>query len=108
MVNENAIDPIHSVADVEFSTRDRGGCFATVEIEDGKLLYKAYLVDDETFEITQVDVYGIAKSGAGQTDGTNKDQSFFASVYASAFNFIVAFVKMLVSYVKLLTQVTKG
>ncbi|MBQ6022628.1 MAG: metallophosphoesterase family protein [Clostridia bacterium] len=108
VVNGNAIDPIHDVAEVEFSTRDRGGCFATVEIEDGRLLYKAYLVDDETFEITQVDVYGISKSCAGQTDGTNRDQSFFASVYSSAFNFIVAFVKMLVSYVKLLAQVTKG
>ncbi len=104
-VNENAIDPIHDVAEVEFSTRDRGGCFATTVIEDGKLVYKAYLVDDDTQEVTLVDEYAIMKGGAGQSSGTNLDQSFFASVYSSVFNFVTAIVKMLVSYVKLLAQV---
>lgn len=105
-VNDNAIDPIHQLAEVEFSTRDRGGCFATTEIEGGKLVYKAYLVDDDTQEITQVDEYAIMKSAAGETEGTRLDQSLFASVYSFGIDFIVAFVQMMISYIRLLTQVT--
>ncbi len=106
-VNENAIDPIHGVAAVEFSTRDRGGCFATTQIEGGKLVYKAYLVDDETGQITLVDKYAIKKTAAGEGNGTNKDQTLFSSVYASLFNLIAAVAKMLASYVRLLVQVVK-
>ena len=104
-VNENAIDPIHGVADVEFSTRDRGGCFATTEIEGGRLVYRAYLVDDETQEVTLVDTFAIKKTAAESSDGSNRDESAFSSVVAAPFNFMAAFVKMLVSYVKLLFQV---
>ncbi len=104
-VNENAIDPIHALAEVEFSTRDRGGCFATTEIEDGRLVYRAYLVDDETQEVTLVDTFAIKKTAAESSNGTNRDESAFSSVVAAPFNFIAAFVKMLVSYVKLLFQV---
>ena len=106
VVNDNAIDPIHRIADVEFSTRDLGGCFATTEISGGKLVFKAYIVDDETQEISKVDEYAIMKTAAGATDGTNLDQSLFASVYSFGVDFLVAFVQMLISYIKLLAQVT--
>lgn len=106
-VNDNAIDPIHGVADVEFSTRDRGGCFATTVIEDGRLVFRAYLVDDDTNEITKVDEYAVMKSGAGESSGTDLDQSLFASVYSSVFNFLSAFVKMLARYMQLLVQVIR-
>ena len=107
VVNEDAIDPIHGVAEVEFSTRDRGGCFATVEIEDGRLVYKAYLVDDESGQITQVDAYAVKKTAAGSPDGANRDETAFASVYSYPVDFIVAIVKMLAAYVRLLIQVIK-
>lgn len=106
-VNDDAIDPIHALAEVEFSTRDRGGCFATTVIDGGKLMFKAYLVDDETQEISLVDEYAVMKTDENVWDAHNHDQSAFATVYASVFNFITALVKMLVSYVKLLMQVTK-
>ena len=105
VVNENAIDPIHAVADVEFSTRDRGGCFTTVEIEGGRLLYKAYIVDDETQEVEQVDSYAIMKTAAGESSPANRDQSFAATVYSYGYNFVKAIILMMVSYIKLLAQV---
>ena len=105
-VNEDAIDPIHAVADVEFSTRDRGGCFATTEIEGGRLVYRAYLVDDDTREITLADEYAIMKTDENVWNAQNHDQSILSTLYAGPVNFIVALVKMLVSYVKLLVQVT--
>jgi predicted phosphodiesterase len=104
-VNENAIDPIHALAEVEFSTRDRGGCFAVIRIENGRLLYRAYLTDDQTGEITQVDQYGIMKTAAGDLKGTNRYAGLLASAVAGPFNFISAMLKMLVSYIKLLFQV---
>ena len=105
VVNENAIDPIHAVAEKTLSTRGVGGCFATVEIEDGRLVYKAYTVDDETREVSEIDRFAIKKTATGGSDACRRDQSFFSTVYASGFNFVVAMVKMLVSYVKLLAQV---
>ncbi len=106
-VNDDAIDPIHALADVEFSTRDRGGCFATTEISGDRLVYRAYLVDDETQEITLVDEFGILKTADGTWDAHSHDQSALATLYSGPINFIVAIVKMIVSYIKLLVQVTK-
>ena len=106
-VNENAIDPIHQLAAVEFTTRDRGGCFATTEISGDRLIYKAYLVDDATQEVSLVDTYAIMKTAPGEWSAENNDQSVFASVYSSVFNFITALAKMMVSYIKLLMQVAK-
>lgn len=104
-VNESAIYPIHKVADVEFSTRDLGGCFATTEIDGGKLVYKAYVVDDDTNEISQVDEYAIMKTAPGSLTPTALDESAKASVFSFFTNFITAIAKMLTSYVKLLIQV---
>ena len=106
-VNEDAIDPIHALADVEFSTRDRGGCLATTEISGDRLVYRAYLVDDETQEITLADSFGILKTADGTWDAHSHDQSALATLYSGPINFIVAIVKMIVSYIKLLVQVTK-
>ncbi len=105
-VNGDAIAPILEVAEVAESTRDRGGCFATVEIEGGRLVYKAYLVDDDTHEVSEIDRFAIKKTATGNPGGRTRDQSFFSSVYSSGVNLIVAVVKMLVSYIKLLAQVT--
>ncbi|MBQ7638160.1 MAG: metallophosphoesterase family protein [Clostridia bacterium] len=106
VVNDDAIDPIHKVAAVEFSTRDLGGCFATTEIEDGRLIYKAYVVNDGTGEISKVDEYAIKKTAPGNTDKITLDESAFSSIISFLPDFVVAFAKMLVSYVKLLIQVT--
>ncbi len=102
-VNEKAMPPILEVADVVCSTRDTGGCFATVEVEGGKLVYKAYTVDDETGAVTLLDRYAISKTAAGgETQACRRDQSFFASVYSGGFNFVKAILQMIFSYFRLL------
>ena len=106
-VNENAMPPILDTAEACFSTRELGGCFVTVEISGGRLIYKAYTVDDDTQEIAQVDSFGILKSAAGSADAKRLDQSFFSTLVSFGFNFAKAFVKMLVSYIRLLAAVTK-
>ncbi len=104
-VNENAIDPILSAADRLFSTRDKGGCFATVEIQDDRLVYKAYLVDDETLEQTLVDTCAIKKPDIPAGHATHLDQSLVSTVTAWPCNLVAALVSALVSYGKLLGQV---
>ena len=102
VVNENAMPPIHDVAAVTYSTRDMGGCFATVEIEGGKLVFKAYVVDDETQEITEIDTYAIEKTQPGENEGAHLDQSFASTVLMQPFNFMKAICQMILSYFKLL------
>lgn len=105
-VNENAIPPILDVADVCFSTKSEfptgGGCFCTTEIDGGKLIYKAYVVNDDTQEITLVDTYAIAKTAAGENSGTRLDQSLASTIVSQIFNLFVEIGRMLVSYFKLL------
>ncbi len=103
-INDNAIPPIHEVAEVEYATREMGGCFATVQIEDGRLVYHAYVVDDETDEVTEIDTYAISKSAPGKADPKCFDQSFAATVYSYPVLFIKAIFQMLVSYFKLLAH----
>ena len=107
VTNDNAIPPIHEVAAVEYSTRDMGGCFATVEVEGGKLVYKAYVVNDETQEISQIDSYAISKSAPGESEGTHLDQSFAATVYTGPINFMIAICRMFIAYFKLLFSLAK-
>ena len=108
-VNENAIDPTFDVADVAFSTKPEyengGGCFCTVTVEGGKLVYKAYTVNDETQAITPVDTYAISKSAPGESEGTHLDQSLVSTVVAQFSNFIIALSRMIVKYFRLLGQV---
>ena len=108
VTNENAMPPIHEVAAFETSTRDLGGCFATVQIEDGRLVFKAYTVDDETVAVSLLDSYAIKKTQAGESGDTCKrDQSFAATVYSYPFNLIKALAQMFVSYMKLLFSLAK-
>ena len=108
-VNENAIEPIPEIAEVALSTKsdaeNGGGCFCTVEIKDGKLVYRAYTVNDETQEVKLIDTYAISKSAAGESKAAHRDQSIVSSVVMYAFNFAVDFAKMMFNYIKLLFQV---
>ena len=104
VVNENAMPPIRDLAAVECSTRELGGCFSTLRIEEGRLVFKAYTVSDDTNEVTLLDSYAIKKTAAGQSEGANRDQSFFSTLLAGPFNFMKAIVQMLVSYGRLLAS----
>lgn len=111
-VNEDAIDPIPEIAEVAYSTKSEsetgGGCFCTTEIQGGKLVYKAYVVNDETQEIKLIDTYAISKSAAGETKATHLDQSLVSTVLMQLINFMADFTKMMVNYIRLLFQVIAG
>lgn len=108
-VNEDAIEPIPEIAEVAFSTRSEyetgGGCFCTTEIQGGKLVYKAYVVNDETQEVRLIDTYAISKSAAGETTPTDYDQSILSSVVMHLFNLAADFTRMAINYIRLLFQV---
>ncbi len=101
-VNEDAMSPILDVADKAFSTSDMGGCFCITEIDGGRLIYKAYVVDDETQEITLVDTYGIIKEEGGKAEDSDLDESMKVSVLSYLRNFITAIKEMLSSYFQML------
>ena len=105
VVNENAMPPILDCADTAFSTRELGGCFATVQTEGDKLVYKAYCVNDETQVVSEVDRYAILKTAATKTAPTKLDASLLSSIAAYPFNLIKALLQMLVSYCRLLAAV---
>ena len=107
VINDNAMPPIHDVAAVEYSTRDMGGCFATVQIEGGKLVFNAYVVNDDTGETSLIDSYAVKKTAAGESGGTKRDQSFAATIYSYPFNLMKALAQMFISYFKLLFSLMK-
>lgn len=107
-VNEDAMKPILDVADKAFSTRDWGGCFCVTEIEGGKLVYKAYVIDDETEEIELVDTYGIMKDEGGAAQESDLDQSLASTIISYPVNLFTAIAQMLGSYFKMLFDLIAG
>ena len=101
-VNEDAMSPILDVADVALSTSDWGGCFAVTEIDGGRLVYKAYIVDDETQEIELIDTYAIKKDEGGQKTDSDLGQSLTETIINYPVNFAKAIIDMLKSYFKML------
>ena len=107
-VNEDAMKPILDVADEAFSTRDWGGCFCVTEIDGVKLIYKAYVVDDETQEIELVDTYAIMKTEGNTAEESNLDESLAASIFQYPLNLITALTQMLGTYFKMLFDLIGG
>ncbi len=97
-VNEDAIPPVLDVAAVAETTRDRGGCFCTTEINGGKLIYKAYIVDDETQEISLIDSYAIMKTEPGKSTESNLPDGLAITFAMYFVNFFTAIFGMLKSY----------
>lgn len=97
-VNEGAIPPVLDVAAVAETTRDRGGCFCTTEINGGKLIYKAYIVDDETQEISLIDSYAIMKTEPGKSTESNLPDGLAITFAMYFVNFFTAIFGMLKSY----------
>ncbi len=109
-VNENAIDPISKCAAVSFSTRDLGGCYSTIKIDNDKLIFKAYILNDETGEVEQVDKYAIKKTVGQNTVDPNYEElptDLLSNLSTNIGNFISQFYKMIVTYFTLLPQLFK-
>lgn len=103
-VNEDAISPILDVAAVAETTLDRGGCFCTTEINGDRLIYKAYIVDDETQEVSLIDSYAIIKTANDEIESTDLPESFGISFAMSFINFVKAIFEMFKSYFGMLLK----
>lgn len=102
-VTYDAIDPIMDCADKCFSTRDMGGCFANVTVDGDKLVYKAYVVDDETQEVTQVDEYAIKKTVADENgEATDLPTDVIGTLDNSVLNIFTEVLGMIVKYLTVL------
>ena len=107
-VNENAIDPINECADVKLSTSDMGGCFANIVVDGNKLVYKAYVVNDETQEVTQIDTYAIMKDVADGAKDSYLPTDPIGTIDGFMFN-ISEFFTLIIAYVtKLIPQLIGG
>lgn len=109
-VNENPANPIGECADVSLSTRDMGGCFSNFEIKDGKLIYKAYVVDDETQEVTMIDEYAIKKTVADEdVDDTKLPTDIIGTLDNSVANLFTEVFGLIFTYIfKILPQAIGG
>lgn len=84
-----------------FSQRDvPGGIFSTVEIQGGKLVYNAYVVDFETGEKTHVDTYAIKKTteGSANTNAGEATLNPVATAVAQVGNFFYRLGEMFYNY----------
>lgn len=110
LVNDNPIAPIMDCADKCFSTRDWGGCFANVEIDGDKLVYRAYVVDDKTLEVELVDEYGIKKTNKeADVEDTDLPTDFIGSLDGMVGNTFTEVLKLIITYLtKLLPQMVVG
>ncbi len=121
-VNDGAADAVMNCADVYFTTRSEkdendvetnpnaGGCFANVEIDGDYLVYRAYVVNDDTQEVTLVDEYAIKKTVAdGDVEDTNLPTDIFGSIDGSVANFFTEIFGLLITYLtKILPQAIGG
>ena len=108
LVNADAMAPILDAADCCFSARDVGGCFAAIEIDGDRLVYRAYLVSDEDGAVTRVDSFGLKKPAPTPGEPTQLDETLLASVVCWPGNLLRAILGLLVSYGKLIAQVIKN
>lgn len=109
-VNENPINPINDCADVKLSTRDMGGCFSNIYIDGGKLVYEAYVVNDETQEVTKIDEYAIKKTvKAEEKEESNLPTDAIGTIDGFVGNFLSEWFGLIVTYLtKVLPQAIGG
>ncbi len=121
-VNDGTYAPIMDAADACFTTRSEkdengveqnpyaGGCFSNVEVDGDRLIYKAYVVNDDTQKVTLVDEYAIKKTVADKPiDDTNLPTDIIGSIDGSVANFFTELIGVIVTYIgKLLPQFIAG
>lgn len=102
-VNENPINPINDCKDVALSTKDMGGCFANIYVDGTKLVYEAYVVNDETQEVTKIDEYAIKKTATSQENEESKlPTDALGTIDGSIANFFTDIFGLLVKYITVL------
>ena len=109
-VNSTPVDPINECADVALSTRDMGGCFANVYVDGNKLVYEAFVVNDETQEVTKIDEYAIKKTTKAEA---NEDESKLATDFIGTLDNTLAngfteWFGLIIKYITMIPQLIAG
>lgn len=110
-VNDGVTSSIMNAADVYFTTRSEkdengvetnpnaGGCFAKVEVDGDYLVYRAYVVNDDTQKVTLVDEYAIKKTVADDdVEDTNLPTDIFGTIDGSVANFFTEIFGLIIKY----------
>ncbi|MBQ6164668.1 MAG: metallophosphoesterase family protein [Clostridia bacterium] len=111
LINENTMQYIVDASAKMESTRDKGGVAAHVEINGDYLVFKTYLVDDETYTPELYDVFGIKKTtdGAANEDWEDLPTDFESNNENNVLNFLKQIIWMLFHYLfKVLPGVIVG
>ena len=95
--------------DVE-TNPNAGGCFANVEVDGDYLVYRAYVVNDDTQKVTMVDEYAIKKTVKdGDIEDTKLPTDFIGSLDGTVANFFTEIFGLIFTYIgKLLPQIIGG
>ncbi len=89
-INENTMPYIVNASAKIESTRDQGGVAAHVEIDGDYLVFKAYLVDDETYTAALYDQFAVKKTsdGGANENWENLPTDFDSNNKTNIFNLI--------------------
>ncbi len=110
-VNDGALGAVMNAADVYYTTRSEkdengnetnpyaGGCFSNVEVCGDKLIYRAYVVDDDTQQVTLIDEYAIMKTEeAGSGEATDLPTGAIDTLDGSVLNFFTEILGLIIKY----------
>lgn len=111
-VNDGALGAVMNAADVYYTTRSEkdedgnetnpyaGGCFSNVEVCGDKLIYKAYVVDDDTQQVTLIDEYAIMKTEEAESgDATDLPTGAIDTLDGSVLNFFTEIFGLIIKYI---------
>lgn len=110
-VNDGALGAVMNAADVYYTTRSEkdedgnetnpyaGGCFSNVEVCGDKLIYKAYVVDDDTQQVTLIDEYAIMKTEEAESgEATDLPTGAIDTLDGSVLNFFTEIFGLIIKY----------
>ena len=110
-VNDGALGAVMNAADVYYTTRSEkdedgnetnpyaGGCFSNVEVCGDKLIYKAYVVDDDTQQVTLIDEYAIMKTEDAESgEATDLPTGAIDTLDGSVLNFFTEIFGLIIKY----------
>ena len=110
-VNDGALGAVMNAADVYYTTRSEkdedgnetnpyaGGCFSNVEVCGDKLIYKAYVVDDDTQQVTLIDEYAIMKTEEAESgEATDLPTGAIDTLDGSVLNFFTDIFGLIIKY----------
>ncbi len=121
-VNDGTLKDVMDAADACFTTRSEktkagketnpnaGGCFAQVDVDGDRLIYKAYVVNDDTKAVKLVDQFAIKKNVADKDVADTKlPTDIIGSLDGSVANLLTELAGVIVTYIgKLLPQFVVG